>query len=135
MRQATQRIEAAAGRERSAKSHRRWVIGASLAGLAFGLGLYAVLAGPIVRALPPRWQMPERLAAATLGLDRWAAGQRLMALANPQAWADVARGLKLMTANRQALDQCAEAAAKSGEPVRCRVDIAPPAVSGRSGQD
>ncbi|WP_269713925.1 DUF6118 family protein [Caulobacter sp. NIBR2454] len=134
LRQATQRIEMAARRERTAKDQRRWLAGVGFAGVAAGIALYAGLAGPLARALPSRWHAPERLAARTIGLDRWAAGQRLMASASPQAWAEVARGSKLVTVNREVLDQCAEAAAKAGEAVRCRVEIAPP-VSGRSGQD
>jgi hypothetical protein len=80
-----------------------------------------VLSGPAARALPASWSVPERMAAATLRLDRWKAGARLMQNANPQGWAQVAEGAKLERENRPALEDCGRAATRTGKAQRCMV--------------
>jgi hypothetical protein len=65
------------------------------------------------------------LAAATLRLDRWEAGARLMQNANPQGWAQVAVGAKLERENRPALEDCWRAATRTGKAQRCIVTVAP----------
>jgi hypothetical protein len=58
-------------------------------GAVAGVILWVGLSGPIARALPASWSVPERMAAATLNLNRWQAGARLMQSANPQGWAQL----------------------------------------------
>lgn len=51
---------------------------------------------------PARWHWLEDRAAAILGRDKWAAGERLLEVADPQRWA------KMQAAMRSAEDQSAE---------------------------
>ena len=125
---ATQRIDAAgAGLERLAERQRtgreqvRQVAIMTAVGAVFGVVVWMGFSGPIARALPASWSVPERMAAATLGLDRWEAGARLMQDANPQGWAQVAEGAKLERENRLALEDCWRAATRPGKPQRCMV--------------
>ena len=48
------------------------------AGVVFGIVFWVSLSGPIARALPASWLVPERMAAASLRLDRYDAGLRLI---------------------------------------------------------
>jgi len=93
---AIQRVDAAgAGLERLAERQRtgreqvRQVAIMTAVGAVAGVIVWVGLSGPIARALPPSWGVPERMAAATLRLDRWEAGARLMQSANPQGWAQL----------------------------------------------
>ena len=61
---------------------RLWRVG--LAGIAIGMAVWAILAGPIVREFPPSWLLPERMAARTLRMPMWEGGQRLMKVGDPR---------------------------------------------------
>jgi hypothetical protein len=63
------------------------------------------------------------MAAATLNLDRWDAGARLMQSDNPQGWAQVAEGARLERENRPALEECWRAATRAGKAQRCNVMV------------
>lgn len=66
----------------TAERQNRWLVGSGLiCGLA-GMLLCSVLPGEIARALPAKWDMPEKMAARTLRLDMREAGKRLLAEAN-----------------------------------------------------
>ncbi|MBO9545643.1 DUF6118 family protein [Caulobacter sp.] len=93
-------------RPRAAHDQRRWVIAASAGGVMAGIVLWIGLSGPIARALPDRWQVAERMAAATLKQDRWSAGQRLVAKAKPESWRAMVDDLRLVDDNRSALEAC-----------------------------
>lgn len=67
------------------------LVQAGVGGLALGAALYAALSGPIARALPASWAVPERMAAATLAQDRWHAGERLMASGDLSGWQNLMR--------------------------------------------
>lgn len=69
-----------------AHEQRRRLGYAGLIGLVTGMTLWAILAGPIARAMPTSWHWPERSAARTLAMPMWNGGQRLMAVASPDAW-------------------------------------------------
>lgn len=58
------------------------------------------------RALPDRWQVPEWMAAGTLDLPKWEAGQRLMRPAAPDAFANIEAGDRIITANRVVKEAC-----------------------------
>lgn len=99
-------------------------------GLASGLGclvagmlLWAVLTGPIVRAMPASWLWPERMAARTLRMPMWEGGQRLMKAGNAEALAGVLAANRLMAANQEALDACHKQATKAKKPVRCAIKV------------
>jgi hypothetical protein len=96
---AIQRVDAAgAGLERLAERQRtgreqvRQIAIMTAVGAVAGAIVWVGFSGPIARALPASWSVPEKMAAATLNLDRWDAGARLMQSDNPQGWAQVAVG-------------------------------------------
>lgn len=93
-------------RPRAAHDQRRWVIAAGAGGVMAGIVLWIGLSGPIARALPDRWQVAERMAAATLKQDRWTAGQRLLAKAKPESWRAMGDDLRLVDNNRGTLEAC-----------------------------
>ena len=98
---------------------------AAAAGLVVGAGLWVGLSGPVARALPANWAAPERMAAATLGVDGWSAGQRLMRWASPPGFQLAVQGDRLVRANREALAKCEAAAQISGQTQRCVLTVRP----------
>jgi hypothetical protein len=80
-------LERLAERQRAGREQVRQVAIMTAVGAVAGVIVWVCLSGPIARALPASWSLPEGMAAATLRLDRWEAGARLMQNANPQAWA------------------------------------------------
>ena len=92
-------------------------------GLAAGMLLWAVLAGPIVRVMPASWLWPEWMAARTLRMPMWEGGQRLMRAGSPEAFAGVLAGNQLVVANRDALEACRKQAGKAKKAVRCTVQV------------
>lgn len=85
--------------QQATRDLRGWIDGARLASiqkrLRLQLAAAALLVGTllgiwvpntIARAAPDRWTWPERLAARTLDRDPWAAGERLLTVADPQRW-------------------------------------------------
>ena len=125
---AVQRVDAAgADLERLAEQRRtgreqvRQVAIMTAVGAVAGVVVWVCFSGPIARALPAGWSVPEKMAAAALNLDRWDAGARLMQSENPQGWAHVAEGAKLERENRPALGACWRAATLTGKAQRCMV--------------
>jgi hypothetical protein len=91
---AIQRVDAAGAglerlteRQRTGREQVRQVAIMTAVGAVVGVIVWVCLSGPIARALPAGWSVPERMAAATMRLDRWEAGARLMQDANPEGWA------------------------------------------------
>jgi hypothetical protein len=127
---AVQRVDAAgadlerlAERQRTGREQVRQVAIMTAVGAIVGVIVWVCLSGPIARALPAGWSVPEKVAAATLNLDRWDAGARLMQSDNPQGWAQVAVGAKLERENRPALEDCWRAATRTGKAQRCTVSV------------
>lgn len=108
--------------EAGEQRRRLWRIG--LAGIAAGMALWAILAGPIARELPTSWLLPERMAARSLAMPMWEGGQRLMRAGDAQAFAGVLAGNRLATVNRDALEACRRQAAKARKAVRCAIEVA-----------
>lgn len=108
---------------RRADEQNRWLYMIGGGGVLMGLLLYAILAGPIARLAPVSWQWPERAAARTLGLPRWEAGQRLMQSASPAAFRAIVAGDRIVTANRETIEGCSKAAARTRESVRCMIQV------------
>ena len=98
-------------------------LASGLACLVAGMLLWAVLTGPIVRAMPASWLWPERMAARTLRMPMWEGGQRLMKAGNAEVLAGVLTANRLMAANQEALDACQKQAAKAKKPVRCAIQV------------
>ena len=125
---AVQRVDAAgadlerlAERQRTGRERVRQAAIMTAVGAVAGVIVWVCLSGPIARALPAGWSVPEKMAAATLNLDRWDAGARMMQSDNPQGWAQVAVGAKLELENRPALEDCWRAATRTGKAQRCMV--------------
>jgi len=95
-----------------------------LGGAAIGILVWSILPGLIAREIAPAgWQWPERMAARIVGIPRWEAGQRLMQSAAPDAFANIAAGDRIVTANREALEACQKHANKTHETMRCTVRV------------
>jgi hypothetical protein len=127
---AIQRVDAAGAglerlteRQRTGREQVRQVAIMTAVGAVVGVIVWVGLSGPIARALPASWSVPERMAAATMRLDRWEAGARLMQRDNPQGWAQVAEGAKLERENRAELEDCWRAATRTGKAQRCTVTV------------
>lgn len=127
---AVQRVDAAgadlerlAERQRTGREQVRQVAIMTAVGAVAGVIVWVCFSGPIARALPASWSVPERMAAATLRLDRWGAGARLMASASQQGWARLAAASDLERENRTALDDCRKAAGRTGKAQRCSVTV------------
>lgn len=67
----------------------KWLlIGVSIA-LFWGIILGSVCPPAIDRRMPESWHWPEERAAMILGRDKWAAGERLLEVADPVRWLNV----------------------------------------------
>jgi hypothetical protein len=67
-------IERGQGVER--RTEREWMIGAG--GVFAGILLWSIVPGAIVRSLPESWHAPEWMAARMMGMERAAAGERMI---------------------------------------------------------
>ena len=130
---AIQRIDGAgvdlarlASQQRARREQNRWLAIMAAIGVVFGVVIWVGFSGPIARALARGWSVPERMAAATLRLDRWAAGARLMQSANAQSWARLVDASELAYENGGLLEKCRDAARRSGRPQRCVLTLKPP---------
>ncbi len=111
------------GYTRRADEQRRtlWQVGAGA--WMGGVLLWTVVPGVVARELPVQWQVPEWMAARTLGMPKWQAGQRLMQAAAPDAFSNIAAGDRIVTANRKVLEACRKRANKEREAVRCTIEV------------
>ena len=107
----------------AAGEQRRRLGYAGLIGLVAGMAVWAILPGPIARAMPASWHWPERMAACTLGLPMWDGGQRLMAVAAPDAWRAITGAATLARDNRDAIGACRTAAVRAKKAVRCTIEV------------
>lgn len=97
-----------------------------MGGVVAGILVWAIVPGLVAREVAPAsWQWPERMAARTLDLPRWEAGQRMMQSASPTAFRAIVGADRIVTANREAIEGCSKAAARRRETVRCTIRIAP----------
>jgi hypothetical protein len=142
VREASQRIDQAAQRldratreaegERSQLSSmiaqvrtqkRRFKVLCWTGGLALAAGL---VLSPIISAVLP-FGLNGRVAALVMWNDRWKAGRELMRAASPAGWSRVVADSQLANDNREEIDACLAAAARSGKTQRCTVTLRPPA--------
>jgi hypothetical protein len=112
-----------AERQRTGRAQARQAAIMTGVGAVAGVVLWVCFSGPIARALPASWAVPERMAAATLNLHRWDAGARLMGSDDPLGWARIVEGAKLERENRAALEECWKAAKRTGKAQRCSVMV------------
>ena len=91
-----------------------------------GILAWAIVPGLVAREIEPAsWQWPERMAARTLDLPRWEAGQRMMQSVSPTAFRAMVGADRIVTANREAIEGCSKAAVRARESVRCTITVAP----------
>ncbi|WP_375284846.1 DUF6118 family protein [Sphingobium yanoikuyae] len=125
LRDATRALQGVTVSARRGDEQNRWLIWMAIGGVVVGMILWAVFADIVARAMPASWQWPERMAARSLDMPMWEGGQRMMRTAAPDAFANIAAGDRLVTANRVALEACQKRAGRARETVRCTVSIAP----------
>uniref|UniRef100_B0T4G2 Uncharacterized protein n=1 Tax=Caulobacter sp. (strain K31) TaxID=366602 RepID=B0T4G2_CAUSK len=124
--------------ERAAGDLRGWVDTARLASVQNWRLLQAALAGVIIgavlgpsfpvivaQAAPEQWAWPERRAARVLHSDMWPAGERLLAVADPQRWEEMQAARRIVEQNRDVLARCVTAAQKAKSGKRCLISVAP----------
>ncbi len=96
-------------------------------GVLAGCLLWAIVPGPIARALPDSWHMPEKIATRVLREPSiWEAGVRLLRVGSPNAWRAISDAAEMRHHNQKAMDVCERRASRSKQPVRCTVEIRPP---------
>ena len=80
-----------------------------LSGVAIGIIAWAIVPGLVAREIAPTsWQWPERMAARTLDMPRWEAGQRMMQSADPAQFRAIVTSDRIVTANREAIEGCSK---------------------------
>ena len=111
---------------KSAHEQREWLKLAGAGGVLAGCLLWAIVPGPITRALPESWHMPEKVATRVLGEPSiWKAGVRLLRIGSPEAWRAISDAAEMRHQNKKAIADCEGAAEKSKRVVRCRIKITP----------
>ncbi|RUN74811.1 hypothetical protein EJC47_19650 [Sphingomonas sp. TF3] len=110
---------------RTGDEQNRWLAWSAIGGAIIGIVLWALLAGPILRATPDRWRLPESTAARILGGSAWEGARRLATTNGVDTWNAMVTGAAIGQGNEDALERCQREAKKAGEPVRCTVRIKP----------
>lgn len=123
LRDATRALRGVAASARRGDEQNRWLVCAAIGGIVVGMIVWAVFAGIVARSVPAGWQWPERMAARTLDMPMWEGGQSMMRTAAPDAFANIAAGDRIVTANRVVLEACRKRANKTREPVRCTLNV------------
>lgn len=121
---ATGQLNAMVGRVRTEDEQMRQTWRFAGMGLAAGILLWSILPGTMARAMPESWHWPEWMARKAVGEATIVeAGIRLIRSQNPEAWEELAAAQHILTANREALEQCAEKARKEERSVSCSIQI------------
>jgi Family of unknown function (DUF6118) len=118
-------ISAALASARAAQAQRQQLIRAGGVGMLAGAMVWAVFPGPIARALPTSWHLPERMAARTLDGNMWSGGERLLQAADPDRWQDVLTGSQIMQDNQEKIEECQKTKAVAGNKARCLIRVNP----------
>ena len=117
-------LHGATGHTRTREEQRAWMIRTAAIGAAVGLLAFPLLVFPIARFLP-FGNLPDGLAASTLGEDRWNAGMGLMSRANPGKWNGFVADYTMVRATDGELKTCFDSAQKAGKEQRCFITIRP----------
>lgn len=94
---------------------------AALAGVVGGAVLGASFPIIVAQAAPEQWAWPERRAARVLHRDMWKAGERLLAVADPQRWQEMRTAQRIVEQNRDVLARCVTTAQKAKGAKRCPI--------------
>jgi hypothetical protein len=134
IREASQRLDRAAQEAERERSRLSGIIGQAWAqdrqfrllcwtgGAALAVGL---LLSPIVAGVLP-FGLNTRVAALVMREDRWAAGSELMQAANSHGWDRFIADTRFASDNRESIDACQAAAARTGKAQRCTMLLAAP---------
>ena len=137
IREAAQRLDRAAQEAERERSRLSGIIGQAWAqdrqfkllcwtgGAALAVGL--VLSPLIAGVLP--FGLNTQVAALVMRADRWTAGGELMRAGNPAGWARLEADTQFVGGNREAIDACRAAAARSSRTQHCSVTLVPPSNS------
>jgi len=116
---AKEEVQSLAVTARSAEAQKQALLWAVGAGVAAGLVLF-----PLLGTVAPGGSF---LAAwATGNVDRWQAGVDLIQLGSPERAAALSAASRLVNANVEALQACADAAKKVGKEQKCSVVVQVP---------
>jgi len=126
MRDSAADIKQLAGLVRNRRRQTVWLVSTGALSAVVGMAMWLVCSGPVARVLPAGWAVPEQMAAATMGLDRWHAGQRLLQSVNPDRWRTTVDADTLVRANADAVAACRQKAMQTGKAQRCVITVAPP---------
>ena len=96
---------------------------AALAGVIGGAVLGASFPVIVAQAAPEQWAWPEKRAARVLHRDMWPAGERLLAVADPQRWQEMQTAHRIVEQNRDVLARCVTAARKTKDGKRCLISV------------
>ena len=121
---AARSLAATVGQARSRREQRAWVLRTAVLAAMAGFVAFPLLAFPLARALP-MGDVPDRLAAAALGVERWTAGEGLMSRSAPNRWSELVAGYMVARAAGDDLKVCLDAAQKAGREQRCWVTVRP----------
>lgn len=110
---------------RAAQAQRQQLIRAGGVGMLAGAMVWAILPGPIARALPDSWHLPERMATRMLGGNMWSGGERLLQAADPARWQDVLTGSQIIRDNHEKVEECQKANGASDGRARCLIRVNP----------
>jgi len=125
VRGAADQLQHLLGGQRTVRQQDKWLAIMAGVGALAGIVLWLVMSGPIARALPAGWAVPEQMAAATLHLDRWEAGEQMMASQDPAQWQANVDAIALVKVNLEPLAACRRQAVRVGKAQRCLVSVAP----------
>jgi hypothetical protein len=87
-----------------------------------GMVIWATFPGIVIRAMPATWQLPERMAAWSLGDGMWVAGDRLQIASDSRRW-KVRSAFD--TAVLESVTLCRESLAQNSRLGHCRIEFAP----------
>jgi len=122
LREATDALSATRQADLAKSVSRRRTAGLLGGGALAGVVLWSLLLGPVARALPVGWSVPERLASATLDLPMARAGDQLLRRADPQGWEAVEVARRLPRAQVEQLRDCISRS-PGGRGRRCTVEL------------
>lgn len=109
---------------RAAQEQRLHLIWAAGGGIIAGCLLWSILPGAFARALPERWQLPEKMAAHIVGASSiWEGGVRLMQVGSPEAYRAISAAAVMRRDNKEKIAECEKAAAKAKRATRCTIQI------------
>ena len=107
---------------RAAHEQRLHLIWAAGGGILAGCLLWSILPGAFARALPERWQLPERMAAHIIGAPTiWEGGVRLMQVGSPEAYRAISAAAEMRHDNKDKIAECEKAALIKKRRVRCAI--------------